>query len=95
MSMGNPRMLTAFTLAAAIIIGGVISLATNSWWFLVIAVGIHVVVSTIMLSFVFKATNQGDKPDPVTEAHIDAGDTDRGAGALTESGRRKDREVVL
>ena len=88
-------MLTAFTLAAAIIIGGVISLATNSWWFLVIAVGIHVVVSTIMLSFVFKATNQGDKPDPVTEAHIDAGDTDRGAGALTESGRRKDREVVL
>jgi membrane protein implicated in regulation of membrane protease activity len=90
-------MLTAFTLAAAIIIGGVISLATNSWWFLVIAVGIHVVVSTIMLRFVFKATNQGDKPDPVTEAHVEAGDQPgtRGAGALTKSGTRKDREVVL
>jgi hypothetical protein len=88
-------MLTAFTLAAAIILGGVISLATNSWWFLLIAVGIHAVVSTIMLGFVFKATNQGDKPDPVTEAHIDAGDTDRRTGALTESGTRKDREVVL
>jgi hypothetical protein len=88
-------MLTAFTLAAAIILGGIISLATDNWWFLLIAVGLHAVVSTIMMGFVFKATNQGDKPDPVTEAHIDAGDTDRGTGALTESGRRKDREVVL
>jgi membrane protein implicated in regulation of membrane protease activity len=89
-------MLTAFTLAAAIILGAIISLATNSWWFLLIAVGIHAVVSTIMLGFVFKATNQGDKPDPVTEAHMDADDgTGRGTGALTESGRRKDREVVL
>ena len=88
-------MLTAFTLAAAIILGAVISLATNSWWFLLIAVAIHATVSTIMLGFVFKATNQGDKPDPVTEAHIDAGDKDRGTGALTESGTRKDREVVL
>ena len=48
-----------------------------------------------LMGFVFKATNQGDKPDPVTEAHMDAGDTDRGTGALTESGTRKDREVVL
>jgi membrane protein implicated in regulation of membrane protease activity len=88
-------MLTAFTLAAAIILGGIISLATDNWWFLLIAVGLHAVVSTLMLGLIFKATNQGDKPDPVTEAHIDAGDTDRGAGALTESGRRKDREVVL
>ena len=89
-------MLTAFTLAAAIILGGIISLATGSWWFLLLAVALHAVVSTIMLGLVFKATNQGDKPDPVTEAHMDAGDgTGRGTGALTESGRRKDREVVL
>jgi membrane protein implicated in regulation of membrane protease activity len=89
-------MLTAFTLAAAIVVGAIVSLATNSWWFLLIAVAIHAVVSTIVLGLVFKATNQGDKPDPVTEAHMDAGDgTGRGSGALTESGRRKDREVVL
>jgi hypothetical protein len=90
-------MLTAFTLATAIIVGAVISLATNSWWFLLIAIGIHAFVSTIMLGFVFKATNQGDKPDPVTEAHIEAGDEPaaRGTDALTESGTRKDREVVL
>jgi hypothetical protein len=89
-------MLTAFTLAAAIIIGGIISLATGSWWFLLLAVGLHAVVTTLMLGVIFRATNQGDKPDPVTEAHMDAGDgTGRGTGALTESGTRKDREVVL
>jgi hypothetical protein len=82
-------MLTAFTLATAIIVGAVISLATNSWWFLLIAIGIHAFVSTIMLGFVFKATNQGDKPDPVTETHMEAGD------APAMSGTRKDREVVL
>jgi hypothetical protein len=89
-------MLTVFTLAAAIIVGAIISLATNNWLFLVLAIGIHLVVSAFTLGVVFKATNQGDKPDPVTEAHMDADDgTGRGTGALTESGRRKDREVVL
>jgi hypothetical protein len=89
-------MLTIFTLAAAVILGAIISLATNNWLFLVLAIGIHLVVSTLTLGFVFRATNQGDKPDPVTEAHMDAGDgTGRGTGALTDSGRRKDSEVVL
>ena len=89
-------MLTVFTLAAAIIVGAIISLATNNWLFLVLAIGIHLVVSTLTLGVVFRATNQGDKPDPVTEAHMDADDgTGRGTGALTDSGQRKDREVVL
>jgi hypothetical protein len=89
-------MLVAFTLATAIVVGAVVSLATNNWLFLVLAVGLHAIVSTLVLGQVFKATNQGDKPDPVTEAHMDAEDgTGRGTGALTDSGRRKDREVVL
>ena len=89
-------MLTIFTLAAAIIVGAIISLATNNWLFLVLAVGVHVIVTSLAMSSIFRATNQGDKPDPVTEAHMDAEDgTGRGTGALTESGQRKDREVVL
>jgi hypothetical protein len=89
-------MLTAFTLAAAIIIGAIISLATNNWLFLVLAIGLHLIVSAFVLGVVFKATNQGDKPDPVTEAHMDAGeDVGNGTPALTKSGQRKDREVVL
>ena len=89
-------MLVAFTLATAVVVGVVISLSTGNWLFLVLAVGVHLIVSTLVLSQVFKATNQGDKPDPVTEAHMDAEDgTGRGTGALTDSGRREDREVVL
>jgi hypothetical protein len=89
-------MLVAFTLATAVVVGVVVSLATGNWLFLVLAVGIHLTVSALVLGQVFKATNQGDKPDPVTEAHMDAEDgTGRGTGALTDSGRREDREVVL
>jgi hypothetical protein len=89
-------MLTVFTLATAVIVGAIISLVTNNWLFLVVAIAIHLIVSALVLGFVFKATNQGDKPDPVTEAHIEAGDASpRKADGLTDSGRREDREVVL
>lgn len=89
-------MLTVFTLATAVVLGAIISLVTNNWLFLVVAIVLHLVVSAVVLGFVFKATNQGDKPDPVTEAHIDAGDVSpRKADGLTDSGRRDDREVVL
>jgi hypothetical protein len=88
-------MLTVFTLATVVVVGAIISLATNNWLILVIAIALHLIVSTLVLGFVFKATNQGDKPDPVTEAHIDAGDVSpRKADGLTDSGRREDREVV-
>ena len=88
-------MLTVFTLASAVVVGAIISLATNNWLFLVLAIGLHLIVSAIVLGVVFKATNQGDKPDPVTEAHMDAGDKPKKADGLTGSGRRDDREVVL
>ena len=88
-------MLTVFTLATAVIVGAILSLVTNNWLFLVLAIAIHLIVSTVVLGFVFKATNQGDKPDPVTEAHIEAGDRPGKSDGLTESGRREDREVVL
>jgi hypothetical protein len=88
-------MLVAFTLATAVVVGVVISLSTGNWLFLVLAIGIHVIVSALVLSQVFKATNQGDKPDPVAEAHMEAGDGPPRRDGLTDSGRRKDREVVL
>ena len=94
--MGNPRMLTVFTLATAIVIGVVISLATNNWLFLALAIGIHAIATAFVLGVVFRRIEEGDKPDPVTEAHMEAEDgTGRGTGALTDRGRREDREVVL
>lgn len=91
-------MLVIFTLGTAIVVGLIASLATNNWLFLVLAIAAHLLVSGFVLAATFKrAADQSDKPDPVTEAHIEAGDIDPSAarGGLTDSGRRDDREVVI
>jgi uncharacterized protein (DUF58 family) len=88
-------MLIVFTFASAVGVGLVASLATNNWIFLVLAITLHLVVTAAVLAVTFRATNSGDKPDPVTEAHIEAGDRPAKKDGLTESGRRGDREVVL
>jgi len=87
-------MLVAYTLGVVLVVGAVISLVTNSWWFLLFAIAAHLAASTFFLVYTFKRIDQGEKPDPVTEAHIEAGDKPRNDG-LTDSGRRDDREVVL
>jgi hypothetical protein len=87
-------MLVIFTLATAIVLGVIASLALNNWLLLVLAIGIHAIATVFVLGFVFKRIEQGDKPDPVTEAHMEAGD-DTGTAALTKNGQRSDREVVL
>lgn len=93
-SMGNPKMLVVFTLAAAIVIGLIAALATNNWLLLLLALGVHAVASVVVLGFTFKRIEEGDKPDPVTEAHIEAGDIPEDTGGLTKSGRYGDREVI-
>ena len=88
-------MLVIFTLAAAIVIGLIAALFTNNWWLLLLALGVHAVATVVVLGFTFKRIEEGDKPDPVTEAHIEAGDVDtQDTGGLTKSGRRADREVI-
>jgi membrane protein implicated in regulation of membrane protease activity len=68
---GNPRLLVLMTLATALVVGGVAALATGSWWALLIPVALHAVATTLVVSGVFKRIEQGDKPDPVTEAALD------------------------
>jgi membrane protein implicated in regulation of membrane protease activity len=68
---GNPRLLVLMTLATALVVGGVVALATGSWWALLVPVALHAVATTLVLSGVFKRVEQGDKPDPVTEAALD------------------------
>jgi membrane protein implicated in regulation of membrane protease activity len=90
-------MLVAYALGVALVVGAVISLATNSWWFLIVALGAHFLASAFFLVYTFKRIDQGDKPDPVTEARLEAEGNGNGngrAGGLTDSGRRSDREIV-
>jgi hypothetical protein len=93
--MGNPRLLVAYTFGVALVLGAILVLATNSWWALIVAMGAHFTASAFFLVYTLRQTEQGDKPDPVTEAHIEAGDVPEDRGGLTKSGRRDDREIVL
>jgi hypothetical protein len=89
-------MLVAISLGTVIVLAAIIATATNTWLVLPIAVVVHLAVSVVVIGFFFKKIEEGDKPDPVTEAHIEAGDAPaKKNDGLTDSGRRDDREVVL
>jgi membrane protein implicated in regulation of membrane protease activity len=68
---GAPRLLVVFTLAMAVVIGVVISLAIGSWWFLVLAVAVHATATLLVIGAVGRRLDEGYKPDPLTEARIE------------------------
>ena len=69
MSSGT-RLLIGFTLGTAIVVGAVVSLATGSWWFLALALGLHAVGTTIVMLTLGSRLREYDKPDPSTEARL-------------------------
>jgi membrane protein implicated in regulation of membrane protease activity len=64
------RLLLAFTLAMAIVLGAIVSLATGSWWFLAAAVAVHVIATFTVMALIGGRLREQDKPDPVTEARM-------------------------
>jgi len=68
---GSPKMLIWMTLAAALIVGGVLVLATGEWWTLLIPVALHGLGTVLVTKGVFKVLGERDKPDPVTQARLD------------------------
>lgn len=89
-------MLVVLTAASALVLGVMLSLWTNNWLFLLLALAAHAIASVLVIMVVFRRIEEGDKPDPVEAAHIEAGDRDEpeDTGGLTKSGRRADREVI-
>ena len=58
--------------ATVLVLGGILALATGSWWFLIVALAAHAVGTLVVLGYsMSKVTEDKDKPDPVTEARID------------------------
>jgi membrane protein implicated in regulation of membrane protease activity len=68
---GSPRMLLWMTLAAAVIVAAVLVLATGEWWTLLIPLVLHGLGTVLVMTGVFKVLDEKDKPDPVTQAHLD------------------------
>ena len=88
-------MLTVIGAVVAIIVGGILVLSTNSWWLLPVPLVLHGAGTTVVYLFVGRRLQQGDKPDPVTEAHAETGDLPNSRRDGTEQGRREDREIVI
>ena len=81
--MGNPRMLVIFTFATLLVVGVIVSLRTDNWLFLVLALAVHALGTFVVLKVLGKAFRQQEKPDPVVEAREEAeagesGDSDPG-----------------
>jgi hypothetical protein len=64
-------MLVIFTFATFLVVGAVVALATESWWILPLAVGIHALATLLVSVVIFRALESHDKPDPTTEARLD------------------------
>jgi hypothetical protein len=53
-------------------VGAIVVLATGEWWALAVALGVHLVGSTIAIGYAFRRAGQtGEKPDPLEEARLE------------------------
>ena len=70
--MGSPRLFLVISAATVLVVAAIASLATGSWWFLIVALVAHAIGTLVVLAYsMSKVTDDKDKPDPVTEARIE------------------------
>jgi membrane protein implicated in regulation of membrane protease activity len=71
--MGTPRLMIVIFGALALMVGVIASLTLESWWILIAVMGVHALLSAIVVGFALRqADKTGGKPDPVTEARIES-----------------------
>ena len=70
--MGTPKLMILIFGALALMVGVIASLALESWWILVAVMVIHGLLSAVVVGYTLRKAEAGDKPDPVTEARIEA-----------------------
>jgi membrane protein implicated in regulation of membrane protease activity len=70
--MGTPKLMILIFGALALMVGVIASLALESWWILVVVMVVHGLLSAVVVGYSLRrASETGDKPDPVTEARIE------------------------
>jgi membrane protein implicated in regulation of membrane protease activity len=75
--------------ALALLVGVIVSLTLESWWILVAVMAVHGLLSAIVIGFTLRQVDKtGGKPDPVTEARVEAAGTQAEAGAYAARGGR-------
>lgn len=68
---GTPRLLVIFALATLLVVLMVAALATQSWVVFGVALAVHFVATALAVKAALARSDQGDKPDPSTEAARD------------------------
>lgn len=68
--MQGNNFLIAVTLALALVVGAILSLATGSWWFLPLVAAIHLTATATVIAVTLRLASQQGKPDPLTEAWL-------------------------
>ncbi len=60
-----------FTFLALVVVGVIVSLATGSWWALVIAIGVHALGTLIAAASAIRLTTEVEHVDPSTAARLE------------------------
>ena len=64
------RRLIVVALLAVLIIGAIVSLTTGSWWFVLVAVAVHALVTVILAGGALRVVTDVERPDPSTAARL-------------------------
>jgi membrane protein implicated in regulation of membrane protease activity len=70
--MGTPKLMILIFGALALMVGVIASLALESWWILVAVMVVHGLLTAVIVGYTLRQAGTGGKPDPVTEARIEA-----------------------
>jgi hypothetical protein len=69
--ISDNELLLGITLAGMVVVGIILSLALNSWLFLVVAIAVHAIGTVAVTALAIWLATSGDKPDPRTVARLE------------------------
>lgn len=70
------RLTIALTFLVALVVGAIVSLATGSWWFLLLAAGVHAIGTFAITGLVLQMTSETEHLSPTAAALLE----DEGVG---------------
>ncbi|HMJ02881.1 MAG TPA: hypothetical protein VK506_08060 [Conexibacter sp.] len=65
------RLAIGITLLGALVVGAILSLVTGSWWFLLLALGVHALATIAVLGLVLGMTRQTEHLSPGAAARLE------------------------
>jgi hypothetical protein len=69
-ALSDNRLAVAMTFLTALVVGAIVSLATGSWWFLLLALGVHALGTLAVVGIVLRMTTQTEHMSPSAAARL-------------------------